>query len=127
MGELIAFAPTLPFPLQKVRFAQVVEAYLDGMAGGNVSAVSRLLQVSRRTIRDWKKGEQIPQLISLLQFCYHCNISPIRLFTEDLPVDGIFGTRRVLSIESRYKAKKRYRAFDAERLRRARVGQPAEC
>ncbi len=123
VGELIASAPTLPFPPQKVHFAQVVEAYLDGMAGGNVSAVSRFLLVSRRTIRDWKKGEQIPQLVSLLQFCYLCNISPIRLLTEDLLAAGIFGTRRDLSTESRYKAKKRYRVFDAERMRRALEAQ----
>jgi hypothetical protein len=77
------------------------------------------LLVSRRTIRDWKKGEQMPQLVSLLQFCYLCNISPIRLFTEDLPAAGIFGAQRDLSTGSRYKEKKRYRAFDAERLRRA--------
>ncbi len=73
--------------------------------------------------RDWKKGEQRPQIVSLLQFCYLCNISLIRLLTEDLPAAGISGAQRDLSTESRHKAKKRYRAFDAERLRRALEAQ----
>jgi hypothetical protein len=79
--------------------------------------------VSRRTIRDWKKGEQMPQLISLLRFCYLCNISPIRLLTEDLLAAGIFGTRRDLSTESSYKVKKHNRVFDAERMRQALEAQ----
>jgi len=43
------------------------DIYLDGVADGNVSVAARKCRVARRTIRDWEKGAQIPQLTSILQ------------------------------------------------------------
>jgi hypothetical protein len=58
VAELIASVPQLQGSLLKDHFAEAVAAYLDGVAGSNVSAASRLLQVSRRTSRDRKNGVQ---------------------------------------------------------------------
>jgi len=59
-----------------------VEMCLDE-AYGNVSAVSRKLRVSRRTIRDWRQEAQVPQLDSLLRLCSILEISPLQVFSPD--------------------------------------------
>ena len=119
VGELIAVASNLRLPPQKERFAEAVATYLEGVADGNVSAAARKFQVARRTIRDWKKGVQIPQLASILHFCYLCNLSPLRLLTEGLHTADFSSANRTRSGGPSYNAKKHYRSFDAERLRHA--------
>ncbi len=118
VAELIASVLHLHVWLQKDRFAEAVAAYLDGVAGSNVSAAARLLQVSKRTIRDWKNGVQMPQLSSLLRFCHLCGISPLHLFTGTRSTDGFGSTGRSASVVSGYKTGKHYRAFRVERLQR---------
>src|SRR5215470_1366905 len=60
-GAMLAAAPHMVASPQKEKFAEVVEMCLNE-AHGNVSAVSRKLRASRRTIRDWRQGTQVPQL-----------------------------------------------------------------
>src|SRR5258708_35413914 len=82
VGGMLAAAPHVDASLQKEKFAEVVEMCLDE-AYGNVSAVSRKLRVSRRTIRDWRQGAQVPQLDTLLQLCSILEISPLQVFSPD--------------------------------------------
>jgi hypothetical protein len=117
VAELISSASQLQLPLQKDHFAKAVATYLDEVAGGNISAAARLFQVSRRTIRDWKNGVQIPQLSSLLRFCHLCGISPLQLLTESSPAAEYSSTSRIISAVSGRKTRKHYRAFRFERLK----------
>jgi transcriptional regulator with XRE-family HTH domain len=117
VAELISSASQLQLPPQKDRFAKAVATYLDDVPGGNISAAARLLQVSRRTIRDWKNGEQTPQLSSLLRFCHLCGISPLHLLTESSPAAEYSSTSRITSAVSGHHARKHYRAFRIERLK----------
>src|SRR6266567_53812 len=117
VAELISSASQLQLPLQKDHFAKAVATYLDDVAGGNISAAARLLQVSRRTIRDWKNDEQTPQLSSLLRFCYLCGISPLHLLTESSPAAEYSNTSRITSAVSGHHASKHYRAFRIEKLK----------
>jgi hypothetical protein len=119
VGELIASAPNLKLLPQKERFSDAIATYLEEVADGNVSAVARKFRVARRTIRDWKKGAQIPQLASILQFCYLCNLSPLRLLTEGFPAAEFSEANRAHGGGHIETAKKHYRSFDAERLRHA--------
>jgi len=117
VGELIASASNLRLPPQKERFAEAVTTYLEGVADGNVSAAARKFRVARRTIRDWKKGAQIPQLTSILQFCYLCNLSPLQLLTDGFPTAEFSSTNCTCTGGPRHNGKKHYRSFDADRLR----------
>jgi hypothetical protein len=61
----------------------------------------------------------MPQLASILQFCYLCNLSPLRLLTEGFPAAEFSGANCACSREPTYNVKKHYRSFDGERLRLA--------
>lgn len=119
VAELITSTSQSQLSLQENRFAEAVATYLDEVVGNNISAAARQLQVSRRTIRDWKNGKQKPQLSSLLRFCYICNISPLRLFIEKGPETEFCSSGQITSAASSQKAKKHYRVFHLERFKRA--------
>jgi hypothetical protein len=70
---------------QRERFAGAIAAYMDEVADGNILAVAGEFQVSRRTIRDWKKGVQIPQLASLSAMYPHFIFSPRMLLLSGSP------------------------------------------
>ena len=119
VGELLAAAPTLPKRPQSEIFARAVIGQLNTVFDGNVSALARRLQVSRRTIRDWANNAQAPQLDSLLQFCYLFGISPLRLIESDSTDDGYAKNDITVSLELKRKTKKHYRTFNAEQTRSA--------
>jgi hypothetical protein len=100
----------------KLGTGQAVEMYLHEMADGNISAAARKFLVDRKTIRCWKNGMQVPQLASLLQFCYICKLSPLSLFTDGIKMGGFAEAvvSAVFSKNTRY-----YRTFDKERVRRS--------
>ncbi len=118
VAELIASTAQVPLSLQSDRFAEAVGAYLEEVTDNNVSAAARQLQVSRRTIRDWKNGVQKPQLSSLLRFCSVCGLSPLHLFTENCSVAESSSTNQITAAISGQKAKKHYRVLRIERLNR---------
>jgi len=82
VGEMLAVEFTMIASLQRERFAEAIKACLD-TTDGNVSALSRKLRVSRRTINDWRRCLQIPQLDSLLQVCSILEISPFHVFASE--------------------------------------------
>ncbi|HEX9130744.1 MAG TPA: TniQ family protein, partial [Ktedonobacteraceae bacterium] len=70
VGELLAASPLVPSPPDRERFSQAIAVCLEYCADGKVSVLARKLGLSRRTIRDWKQGVQVPKLAALLQCCY---------------------------------------------------------
>lgn len=105
----------LPHVTNKSLFQTVSEMYLHEMAGGNVSAIARKFRVDRKTIRGWKNGTQIPQLASLLQICYLCDVSPLSLFTDGMKIREFAKATVPATL---LKNKKYYRSLDKERVRR---------
>jgi TniQ len=118
VAELIALNAQLPLALESDRFAEAVRTYLEEMTDNNVSAAARQLQVSRRTIRDWKNAIQKPQLSSLLRFCSICGISPLHLFTENCSVAEFSSTNQIIAAISAQEGMKHYRVFSIEELKR---------
>jgi len=119
VGELLAASPALSSPPARESFAQAIEEYLEYSADGKVSVLARRLHLSRRTIRDWKRGLQIPQLESLLQCSYLLDASPLDLFTANVSISR--DTARKASptqIEVKEKVKKRYRVLNVEAIRK---------
>ena len=86
VGAMLAVTPGIMGALQKKQFAEAVELSLN-QVDYNISSLSRRLHVSRRTIRDWVKGVQLPQLHSMLQFCFLTQIFPVQLLSihQDTP------------------------------------------
>lgn len=100
-------------------FAEAVTEQLMNTFGGNVSALARMLQVPRRSIRDWVKSVQVPQLDSLLRFCYLAQVSPLWLFGKGAAGVDSARTGVIASSELKQKTKKHYRTFHAEQVRSA--------
>jgi TniQ len=113
IGAMLAATPYIMDALQKKHFAEAVEVCLN-QVGQNISALSRRLHVSRRTIRDWVKGVQLPQLHSLLQFCFLAQISPVQLLSVQQDTPGI----SALTLhQTDGNKQKHYRLFPTERIR----------
>ncbi len=119
VGELLAASPALPSPPRREKFAQAIAEYLEYCADGKVSVLARKLRLSRRTIRDWKQGLQIPQLESLLQCCYLLDVSPLDLFNANVSMSkGVSQKALAEQLEVKGKVKKRYRVLRAEEIRK---------
>jgi hypothetical protein len=112
---MLAATPDILQTLQKKHFAEAVELFLN-QVDHNISALSRRLHVSRRTIRDWVKGVQIPQLHSLLQFCFLAQISPVQLLDiqQDTPDISVLTPHQTDGNKQKH-----YRLFSIERIRLA--------
>jgi hypothetical protein len=119
VGELLAATPTISRAPNRSQFANCVAAYLQDAYDGNVSACARKLCVSRRTIRDWKRDEQVPELRSLLGFCYLVGVSPLHLFTGGAADVHHNEACPSTSPGLMLKAMQHHRVFDAEQVRRA--------
>jgi hypothetical protein len=113
LEAMLTATPDIVRTLQKTHFAEAVELCLN-QVGHNISALSRRLYVSRRTIRDWVKGVQLPQLHSLLQFCFLAQISPVHLLSirQDTPNISISALDQIGG-----QKQKHYRLFPIERIR----------
>lgn len=117
-GELLARAPILTVTPHLNNIPNLIAAYLLQAANGKVAVLAQNLQLSRRTIRSWQQGVQIPQLESLLRLCYCCNISPFSLLTTDPGLLNVTGLK-VRSLPAfPHPPKKRRRPFDANLIQR---------
>src|SRR6266702_5382518 len=118
-GELLAASPALLYPPGREGFAQAIAEYLEYSADGKVSVLARKLQLSRRKIRDWKVGLQIPQLESLLLCCYLLDASPLDLFASNASMSRDVSLKvPAEQFEVKGKEKKRYRVLHVEEIRK---------
>ncbi len=119
VGEMLAASPSLPSSPSRESFAQTIAGYLECFADGKVSVLAHKLHLSRRTIRDWKQGVQVPQLESLLRCCYALDTSPFDLFIDNTSANlDTHQTTSPVGIEIKGKIKKRYRVLDVEKIRK---------
>jgi hypothetical protein len=119
VSELLAAAPFMSKQPRYEIFAEAVTEQLNNNFGGNVSALARRLHVSRRTIKDWVKGIQVPQIDSLLRFCYLAHVSLLCLLAKGATGVDPAGTGTTASQELKKKPKKHYRIFHGEQVRLA--------
>jgi hypothetical protein len=85
VGELLVLASQLSQPLPRSRISHFIAYALNELTDGNISALSRVLNLSWRTTRDLAEGDQTPQLRTLLMICRRLGISPADALTEDHP------------------------------------------
>ncbi len=113
VGELLAATPGITKFLSPGRFA----TYIDRMSEKSSAKLAHQLQVSGRTIRDWRQGLSLPGLDTLLQICFLLGVSPLQLLIgneeeEDCPLQNL-----QLSNPS-FKRPRRFRQFDSKRVQR---------
>ena len=117
VSELLAAAPSLSTLPRRERFAEAIATYLEDF-DGNVSALARKLRVSRRTIRDWRQGLQIPQLDSLLRLCYLVETTPLHLFALEAMRADTAKPSVSTEIEIKGKIKTQHRILEAEKIKK---------
>lgn len=81
LGELLTSAPRLSALPHRSKFATAMTAYLNEIAEGSISILARRLHVGWKTAQEWLRGEQLPQLGTLVQLCAYLETSPLRLLT----------------------------------------------
>lgn len=117
VGEMLEKTPGIASFLQKEKYVDFMEMCLHE-ANGNVSALSGKLGVSRRTVRDWCSGAQLPQLASMLRLCSILEISPCQIFSPDCRSIGTSkGNGLGVAAHLGEKAMKLYRVLDVEKIK----------
>ncbi len=83
VGDILASAtPCRPWP-ERGRVALVLTRHVDVVGAGEASKLARRVGVTREALRRWKTGISVPQLGCLLRLCYHLDITPLAMVTED--------------------------------------------
>jgi hypothetical protein len=118
IGEMIAKAPALTTMPSQARLATNLENLLEQVGGSN-SALARLIGVSKYTIRDCRRSEQLLQLATILRLCHCARLSPFQFLTAETISVRPLGSGRVPQQLSR----KSFRKVDREMLRRELVAE----
>jgi transcriptional regulator with XRE-family HTH domain len=116
VGELLTTASSLSVPPLKEGIAAAVKMCVDKLAGGNMSALERKLQIPAMLIRRWKNGQSLPCITTLLQLCYRLNVPPFRFLTgpiEDF-ADSLDGAAQLFTTEPH-----KGRNLDRDEIKRA--------
>jgi hypothetical protein len=80
-GDLLAAAPRLAAPPPKEQIAMRINAFLDHYAGGNISQLARLSEVSIQSLWSYLHQGKVPYFHSFLKFCFSLSLSPLEFLT----------------------------------------------
>jgi hypothetical protein len=83
VGELLARASSLSEPPSRQSIAALIVAFVERLAGDNNAELARQLNLSRYSIRDCRRGDQLLQFSTLLNICKRLNISLYCLLTDE--------------------------------------------
>ena len=75
LGELLAIAPQMTRPPERVCLAQTIRLCIDRFCSGNASALARMLHVGRGAVSNWQREKTIPELTLLLSMSYRLGTS----------------------------------------------------
>jgi AraC-like DNA-binding protein len=114
VGSILATTPTLREPPPRERIAEVMTALVQ--QADTISTLARHMGLSRRSILDCQRGEQLLQLDTLLHVCRVLELAPMTVLT--LGGTAITTLQSAPHITSpRQQTAQRYRAFDIEGVR----------
>lgn len=123
VGELLAAAPKLSEAPSRDQLSENIAVCVDQIGGGDATAFAQELQhlnvkVSKWSVWDWQKGQQLPQLSTLLQLCYCFNIRPLQLLTkENLVLPSAQASLPKMSVGFANELKPPAKPFNVELLR----------
>jgi transcriptional regulator with XRE-family HTH domain len=114
VGAMLAAAPTLQDPPPREHIAEVMTALVQ--QADTISALARQLGLSRRSILDYQRGEQLLQLDTLLHVCHILALAPLTVLTRGVAALLIMQPASQSDPPRRQRAQ-HYRAFDIEGVR----------
>lgn len=83
VGELITAAPDLAVPPQKERIATMIGLCLDKYSRGDLSALARLVKVTKQSLWKYLRGDDLPYFATLLNICSNLSIPPLEFVTAN--------------------------------------------
>lgn len=83
IGKMIAFAPNLTQPPDPDHIFQLYRINTDRHFDGNVTEMSRLLQVTWIAVKSWIVGKHLPKFENLLRSCYCFRTTPLQVITGE--------------------------------------------
>jgi hypothetical protein len=122
VGELLAATPDFPTVPSRLVVAASITTHVQAVMDGNFSAFARHLHIHRRTAWEWGQGLQVPQLDTLLQLCSYFSTSPAHFLTGYALGTAPAQQYAPEGKPTTEKPKRRFRKFEAERLRCALEG-----
>lgn len=125
LEELFANIPQIT-QLSLNNFSMAINNYVQNAADGNMSAAVRQLQVSDVTLLFWKRGEQFPQLGTLLQVCHQLGVSPLQ-FLSGVGFGEVSPKNRLWTgYQGWARPKEHYRKFENEKIEQTLKSQLEE-
>ena len=119
IGEMLARGPSLSVPPRPPNLARVMRPYLQPARSGRAKRLAQALRASASTVSAWRAGGRRPQLDYLLRLCYHFDLSPVRLLTDDTLAINLTETQTRLLPEHLSNPKRQRRPFERQRIRQA--------
>lgn len=83
LGSLLAKLPTVPSAPKQQQVSEVLTHVAKQILHGNVAALARTIKLNIPLMGRWTRGERIPQMDTLLQFCYGVGLSPSEVLFND--------------------------------------------
>lgn len=83
IGELIAAAPSLQSRPSRRDIPKKINLCIDQFTDGKVDAFARLFNLSKPTLRHWRKERHIPNIDSLLKLCHSTGITLLDFLTKE--------------------------------------------
>jgi transcriptional regulator with XRE-family HTH domain len=113
LGAVVAQLPSTQGCHKRDRIRLAVNHAVEQLAGGNIAAFARLLDLPRNTVENWCQGKRIPEMDMLLRLCYQLNLSLCEvLFLE---VEALQPRLQDSVPEARFQPRRRT-AIDKEQL-----------
>ncbi len=113
LGAIVAQLPLIQGCPGRERIGLVVNHAVEWLAGGNISAFARLLDLSRNTVENWCQGKRIPEMDMLLRLCYRLNLSVNEVLFQE--AEALQPHLQGPTPEVRFQPRKRT-AIDKERI-----------
>jgi transcriptional regulator with XRE-family HTH domain len=113
LGAVVAWLPSVQGSLSRERIRLAANHVVERLAGGNIAAFARFLDLPRNTVENWCQGKRIPEMDMLLRLCYRLNLSLCEILF--LEVEALQPRLQDPIPEARFQSRKRI-AIDKEQL-----------
>lgn len=114
IGTVLAAAPIVRAPPPRTQMADLMTSLVQ--QAGTISTLARQLGLSRRSVLDCQRSEQLLQLGTLMEVCRILALAPITVLTQGVAAHAV--TQPALPRDSRQRqTPQRARPFDVVRVR----------
>lgn len=113
LGTVVACLPSAQGSLSRKRNQLAANHVVGQLAGGNIAAFARMLDLPRNTVENWCQGKRIPEMDMLLRLCYRLKLSLDEVLFQE--AEMLQPRLQDPIPEARFQSRKRI-AIDKERI-----------